>query len=144
MTDKVDADMSRVQIITTPRGERLAIVPMEDYEALVEAAADDLAPEEEEALAAEMRRLRADEEGEGLPVEAFRRILAGESALRVWREHRGLTPAALAARVGVSSEDIVKIETSPDAGAIKTLRAIAHELGTALDELVPSEASSRA
>ena len=44
---------------------------MEDYEALVEAAADDLAPEEEEALVAEMRRLRSDEDGDGLPVQAF-------------------------------------------------------------------------
>ena len=90
--------MNKVQIIRTPHGERLAVLPVEEYEALLEAATDTTTAEEEEALASEMRRLRELDRGEALPIESFRRILAGESPIRVWREHRGLSAAELAER----------------------------------------------
>ena len=130
-------DVARVQIITTPGGERIAVLPAEDYEALVDAAAGDEAnPAEEEALAAEMRRLRAEDPRAGLPSEHFRRILAGESAIRVWREYRGLAPDVLAERVGVPAHVLADAEARPACSSIKTLRAIARELDVPLDELV--------
>jgi ribosome-binding protein aMBF1 (putative translation factor) len=128
--------MTRVQIITTPSGERLAVLPAEDYEALVEAADDAADPAQEEALAAEMRRLRAEDRGEGLPAELFRRILAGESAVRVWREHRGLASGALAEQVGISQAALAGLEGGSAGCSIDTLRAIARALDVPLDELV--------
>ena len=135
MSDRKEAtDMARVQIITTPNGERLAVLPAEDYEALVEAAGDDTDPAEDEALAGEMRRLRA-EGGEGLPAGLFRRILAGESAIRVWREHRGLAPEVLAERIGVLPAALDGLEAGTAGASVDTLRAIARELGVTLDEI---------
>lgn len=135
MSDRNErTDMARVQIITTPGGERLAVLPAEDYEALVEAAGDDADPAEEEALAAEMRRLRA-EGGKGLPAGLFRRILAGESAIRVWREHRGVAPEALAERAGISPATLDSLEAGRPGASVDTLRAIARELGVTLDEI---------
>jgi ribosome-binding protein aMBF1 (putative translation factor) len=91
---------------------------------------------EEEALAAEMRRLRAEDPRAGLPSELFRRILAGESAIRVWREYRGLAPDVLAERVGVPAHVLADAEARPDGSSIETLRAIARELDVPLDELL--------
>src|SRR5215217_4422064 len=115
-------DVARVQIITTPGGERIAVLPAEDYEALVDAAGDEADPAEEEALAAEMRRLRAEDPRAGLPSEHFRRILAGESAIRVWREYRGLAPDVLAERVGVPAHVLADAEARPAGSSIETLR----------------------
>jgi hypothetical protein len=131
--------MSRVQIIRTPGGERLAVLPAEDYEALVDAAADELTPEEEDALAKEMRRLRAEDRGDALPAESFRRILAGESPVAVWREHRGLSPEELAEKADLSPTAVLKAETSLEAAPAATLRAIARALGIALDDLASPE-----
>lgn len=126
--------MARVQFITTPGGERLVVLPVEDYEALV-SAADDTGPADEEALAAEMRRLRQEDRGEALPSELFRRILAGESAIRVWREHRNLTLETLADRIAIAPDVLSRVEEKPADASVDLLRAIALELGVSLDEL---------
>lgn len=126
--------MSRVQFITTPKGETLAVMPVEDYEALA-AAADVVDEAEEEALAAEMRRLRQQDQGEPMGIDEFRRILAGESPIRVWREYRGLSVRALASRLGISAGFLSDIETGKKEGSIETLRAIARELGASVDDL---------
>ena len=126
--------MARVQFITTPKGERLAVMPAEDYEALA-AAADEVDEGEETALAAEMRRLRQEDQGEPLGSAEFRRILAGESPVRVWRQWRGLSLRALASRLGLSAGYLSDIENGRKAGSLETLRAIARELGASVDEL---------
>lgn len=45
-----------------------------------------------------------------VPADHDRRLLAGESPLRVWRVSRGLTQAALAAASGVNRVQIANIE----------------------------------
>jgi hypothetical protein len=47
------------------------------------------------------KRLAAGEE-ELIPSEMVMRMVAGDSPVRVWREHRGLTMAALAERAGIA------------------------------------------
>jgi len=39
------------------------------------------------------------------------RILRGENAVKVWREHRGVTQAALAKKAGITMDYLSKIET---------------------------------
>jgi ribosome-binding protein aMBF1 (putative translation factor) len=129
--------MARVQFITTPKGETLAVMPAEDYEALA-AAADAPDEAEEEALAAEMRRLREEDRGAPLGLAEFRRILAGESPIRVWREYRGLSVRQLAARLRMSPGFLSDIETGKKAGSVETLRAIAREFGVSMDDLTPA------
>jgi transcriptional regulator with XRE-family HTH domain len=68
----------------------------------------------------------------------------GESPLRVWREHRGLTQQALADAAGVGKSYISQLEAGTKTGAIGTLRAIASALRVDLDDLEPWTDSSDA
>lgn len=122
------------QIIVTPTGERLAILPEADYLALVEAS-DDAGDREA------VRRFRAalaNGEEEELPSEMVDRILAGESPVRVWREHRGLTAQALAEAAGLAQSYVSQIETGKRDGTIDTLVKLADALGVLVDDLVPA------
>lgn len=50
------------------------------------------------------------EPGEAIPAESVRRMVDGESPLRVFRDLRGFTQAALAQRAGVNRVQIADIE----------------------------------
>lgn len=84
-----------------------------DYETLVrraEDAADALQIREAEA------RVAAGED-EYVPVELTQRLMAGEVPVRVWRQHRGLSARALAARAGISAAYLSQIETGKKPGS---------------------------
>ena len=74
-------------------------------------------------------------EDELLPAELTRRLIAGEVPVRIWREHRGLTQAALAERSGVNRVQITNIESGAKTGSVETLKKLADALGVALDDL---------
>lgn len=126
--------MSRVQFITTPKGETLAVLPVEEYEALT-ADLGEIDETEEEALAAEMRRLREEDRGEALGIAEFRRILDGENPIRIWREYRGLSARELAGLLGCSAGYLSDLEQGKKVGSVDMLRAIARALKTTVDEL---------
>lgn len=56
--------------------------------------------------------------------------------LRRLRKERGLQPAELAARVGIQTADLVRMEKGGFRIALDTLASIARELGVGLPELV--------
>ena len=119
--------------VITPAGEELVILSKADYERLTEAAeqlADIFAYDEAK------RRLASGEE-ELLPSEMVDRLLAGESPLRVWRKHRGLTARELAAQAGLSQAYLSQLETGKREGSISAMSAIARALGIAVDDLAP-------
>jgi DNA-binding XRE family transcriptional regulator len=126
--------MSRVQIILTPSGERLAILPAEDYEALVAGGAD--AIEDAADLARIDEILGTRDRGAVLPAAAMKQILSGESPLRVWREFRGLSQSALAKSAGILPSYLSMIETGKRVGPVATLRRIAKVLDVDLDDLL--------
>lgn len=72
---------------------------------------------------------------DALAVEMVERLLAGESPVRVWREHRAMTARALAAAADVDPAYLSQIETGKKPGSIKTLRALARALAVDLDDL---------
>ena len=78
--------------------------------------------------------LRMDEEL--LPAEIARRMVEGESPLRVFRTYRRMSQQTLADAAKVSKTTISEIETGRKDGSIKTLIAIAHALNVDLDDLV--------
>jgi DNA-binding XRE family transcriptional regulator len=121
-----------VQIITSPTGERLVVMPEAEYEALVEAAEDaaDIAAFEDFK-----KRLAAGEE-ELIPSEMVMRMVAGESPVRVWREHRGLTMAALAERAGIAQPYLSQIETGKRDGTAQTMKKLALALDVTVDDLI--------
>ena len=112
-------------------GEPFVALPRQAYEKLVEAAEDaaDLA-----AVEKFKRRLAAGEE-EFVPSTVVDRILSGESAVRVWREHRGMTGAALAEQAGITQPYLSQIETGKREGTLRTMKKIAEALKLGLDDL---------
>lgn len=109
----------------------MVTIPREEYDRL-QAAAEDLADLQsyDRAKAA----LAAGEE-ELVPADYVKRLLNGESPLRVYRDFRGLTQAALGAKAGVNRVTVTEIETGRKQGSVTTLRALATALDVALDDL---------
>ena len=129
MTERIDMN---TQIITSPTGDRLVVIPEAEYEALIDALTEtaDLA-----AIRQFEERLAAGDE-ERLPEEMVDRILDGENLIRVWREHRGLTVKRLAERAGIAPAYLSQIETGKRDGTVATIRKLADALGITVDDLV--------
>lgn len=73
-----------------------------------------------------------------MPDAIVGRLIDGENPIRVWREHRGLSLRALAARAGTSPSALSDMETGKSEGRLAMLCKIAGILGVSLDELVRS------
>lgn len=114
-------------------GRKMAVLPMEDYQRLVEIAED----REDIAAAADAERRR--KEGmEYLPASMVNRILDGENALRVWREYRGMTIAQLAEESGYGASMISKIETGARQGTVSLWNAFAAALKVVPEDIMPT------
>jgi hypothetical protein len=120
-----------VQIVEIA-GEKMAMLPVADYERLLERAEDRI--DIEAAAAAEQRRLAGEEY---VPSELVDRMLAGESPLRVWREHRDLTLKGLAASSGVSFTYISELERGLKPGFARTWYKLARALKVAVEDILP-------
>lgn len=121
------------QIIrNSEREPAFAVIPYDDYQALVERLEwlEDL--RDSEAIA---ERLARGEE-EVIPAEVVERLVEGESPLKVWREHRGLTQEDLAEQVGVSGSYLSQIESGKREGTVRVYTALARALSVDVDDLV--------
>ena len=107
-------------------------IPKHHYEHLLETLADlrDL-----KAVDDVIAKLEAGET-EMLPAAFVDRMLEGESLLKLWRQHRGLTQAELAERSGVARVMISEIEAKKKIGSVATVKALATALGIDMDDLV--------
>lgn len=112
-------------------GEMITI-PLADYKRM-EAAVGELA--DLQTYDRTMADLAAGRE-ERVPAEYVRRMIAGESPLRVWRTYRGLTQSALARASGVNRVQIADIEAGRKNGSVETVRKLAEALGVVVDDLV--------
>ena len=124
--------MPRLQVIDTPDGERMVVLPLNEYEKLCEAA-ENLA--DIQAFDEAKRRL---EEGmeELIPAEFADRIIDGENPVRVWREFRGLSVKELAEKAEISGAYLSQIEGGSREGSISTLKALATALSLDLVDIV--------
>jgi DNA-binding XRE family transcriptional regulator len=116
------------QVLEVEGKPRLAVVPLADWQRIVERLED-----AEDALA--VRRWRADPR-ETIPADVVNRLLDGENKIRVWRMHRGLTQQALAAACGVSKPYISQLEANTRLASQAVLRKLAGALRVDLDDLV--------
>ena len=111
--------MSEAETITIPRAEydalRAAAEELEDVRAYDDAMAD---------------------REEGLPLEFMKRLIEGESPVRVFREFRGFTASSLAAASGVNRVQIINIEAGRRTGSVQTLAKLAEALGVKVDDLI--------
>lgn len=109
----------------------MVTIPREEYDRL-RAASEDLADLQTYDRA---KAALAAGEDELIPAEFVNRLLNGESPLRVYRDIRGLTQAALAEKAGVNRVTVAEIETRRKHGSVAALRALAGALGILMDDL---------
>lgn len=126
-----------VKILEVKGRPAFAVLPYDEYLALRELAedADDAA-----ALARFAQRYARGEE-ETVPASVVDRLLAGETPLRVWREHRGMTAGQLAAAVQMTPAHISKIESGKGEPSVSLLKKLALVLRLDMESLVGSAAS---
>lgn len=119
------------QIITTPSGDRLVVIPEAEFLAMREAFEDH---QDAEAVKVFRERLARGEE-ELIPAAIANRILDGENKVRVWREHRGMSARELATNAGISVAYLSQIETGARDGSFDTIKRIAAALRIGVDDL---------
>jgi len=123
-------------VFGTPRrlgDASVVILSRRDYDKLVQKIED----------TADLAAVRADKKNRGdfLPADYVNRMLAGESALRVWREYRGLTLEGLAAKaaehgVEVGKSHLSHVETGRAQASLALMSGLAKALGVPLDALI--------
>lgn len=81
-------------------------------------------------------RAIANDDGDRIPAEVAFAIADGASALKAWREHRGLSQDALAEATGLSKPFISQIEGGKRAGTAATLKKLAAALSIPAGALI--------
>lgn len=116
-------------------GRKMAVLPVEDYERLVELAED----REDIAAAVDAERRRNEGGMEYLPASMVDRILDGENALRVWREYRGMSISELAEKSGYGYSMISKVEAGTRQGTVALWKALSAALNVLPEDIMPAE-----
>jgi DNA-binding XRE family transcriptional regulator len=120
-----------VQIVDVD-GHKIAMLPIADYERLLEMAED-----QADILAAdraEKRRLAGEEY---FPFELVTAIIDGANALRLYRKYRGHTAVELSRLSGVEPSRISELENGKALGKPATWRALADALKVTVDDILP-------
>jgi DNA-binding XRE family transcriptional regulator len=115
-------------------GQKMAMLPVADYERLLE-----LAENRGDALAAAAAEQRREGGEEYLPSAMVDRLLAGESPLRVWRSFRGVTQRNLSAAAGISHNFLSNLEAGKRRGAPDIWRKLAGALNVTVDDIIPED-----
>ncbi len=121
----------KAQIIEKNGRPEFAVISYEDYQHFLELLED----ETDARVVAEFHEAYNAGREFLIPDEIMRRELAGESTIKLWREHRGLTQQELARKAGISKPYLSQIETGKRQGTVETLSAIARSLDIPLDVL---------
>ncbi|MBU4525717.1 MAG: helix-turn-helix domain-containing protein [Desulfomicrobium sp.] len=121
-----------VQIIENKSGNpAYAVVPWDEYRTMVERL-----EELQDIVDADKAMADIIDGGETYPSELVERLVRGDNPVRVWREYRGMTTAALAAAAGVTSSAISQIEGGKRGLSVELLKRLAEVLRVDMDDLV--------
>jgi DNA-binding XRE family transcriptional regulator len=124
--------MSAPQIIRTPSGEELVVLPRAEYEALI--ARNDRDAEDDEDIAVyDSRKAALAAGGEVLPPAVSAAILRGESRLKAIRNWRDETQAHLSFKTGVGQGYLSDLENGRKAGTPETLAKLAEALNVPME-----------
>lgn len=115
-------------------GEKMAVLPVADYERLLEIAED-----KADATAAAIAEKRRRDGEEYLPSELVDRILDGENPLRVWRQHRKLSLKQLAEASGVGLSYISELERGLKNGPGHVWVKLARAMDLTADDILPAD-----
>lgn len=118
--------MGAVQIIKTPGGEEMVVIPKADYDELLRRA-DEAAEDTADAAIYDARK--AELQGkEPLPAEVSMAILRGDSRLRALRKWRGLTQSDIAEKAGLTQGFLSDLEARRRTASADTVGRLASAL----------------
>ena len=126
--------MSAPQIIRTPGGEELVVLPRAEYDALLERADH----EAEDAVDVAIYDARKGELAAGgivLPPEISAAILRGESRLKAIRNWRDRTQLYLSFKTGISQGYLSDLESGRRTGTAETIAKLAQALNVPVEWL---------
>lgn len=119
--------MSTPQIIRTPDGEELVVLPRAEYEALC-ARADEAVEDEEDVAIYDARKAEFAAGSPVLPKEVSATILRGDSRLKAIRQWKDITQLHLSVKTGISQGYLSDLESGRRAGTPETITKLAEAL----------------
>jgi len=123
--------MSGPQIIRTPGGEELVVLPRAEYEALLERA-DHEAEDADDVAIYDARKAAG---SVVLPPEVSAAILRGESRLKAIRNWRGETQQYLNFKTGIGQGYLSDLESGRRTGTPETIAKLAQALSVPVEWL---------
>jgi DNA-binding XRE family transcriptional regulator len=117
--------MGHVQIVKTPSGDEMVVIPKAEYDELLRLAteaAEDAA--DVAAYDAAMAEIAADPDSR-LPVEISGFLLKGDRLLTAIRKWRGLTQVEVSTAAGIAQGYLSDLEAGRRHGSLETLRSLA-------------------
>jgi mRNA-degrading endonuclease RelE of RelBE toxin-antitoxin system len=126
--------MSEPQIIRTPGGEELVVLPRAEYEALLERADHD-AEDADDVAIYDTRKAELSAGGVVLPPEVSAAILRGESRLKAIRNWRDETQLHLNFITGISQGYLSDLESGRRKGTPETITKLAQALNVPVEWL---------
>jgi hypothetical protein len=126
--------MSAPQIIRTPSGEELVVLPRAEYEALLERA-DHGAEDADDVAIYDARKAELAAGGVVLPPEVSAAILRGDSRLKAIRSWRGETQQHLEFKTGIGQGYLSDLENGRRTGTSETIAKLAQALDVPVEWL---------
>jgi len=126
--------MSEPQIIRTPSGEELVVLPRAEYEALLERA-DHEAEDAEDVAIYDARKAELAAGGVVLPPEVSAAILRGDSRLKAIRKWRDETQLHLEFVTGIGQGYLSDLESGRRTGTPETIAKLAQALNVPVEWL---------
>jgi len=127
--------MSAPQIIRTPGGEELVVVPRAEYEALLDRA-DHEAEDADDVAVYDARKAELTAGGVVLPTEVSVAILRGYSRLKAIRHWRDETQLHLAFKTDIGQGYLSDLENGRRTGTPETLGKLAQALDVPVEWLL--------
>ncbi|WP_026595476.1 helix-turn-helix domain-containing protein [Methyloferula stellata] len=126
--------MSVPQIIRTPSGEELVVLPRAEYEALLERAAQG-AEDADDVAVYDARKAELAAGGVVLPPDVTAAILRGETRLKAIRNWREETQLHLNFKTGISQGYLSDLESGRRTGTPETIAKLAQALNVPVEWL---------
>lgn len=110
---------TKPQVITQDGKPAFAVLPWHEYQAL-------------------LRNQIPDDEGPDVwfPNEVFKAHIRGDSLIKAWREHLGLTQQELAAAAGLTQPALARMEKAESTPRKSTLKKLADAMDIDLEQLL--------
>jgi len=124
--------MSEPQIIRTPSGEELVVLPRKEYEALLERA-DHEAEDADDIAIYDARKSELTSGGIILPAEVSAAMLRGDSRLKAIRHWRNVTQMYLSDKAGLGQGYLSDLESGRRTGTPETMAKLAEVLNIPAD-----------